>query len=63
MYVSVCRALGAELIIAVNLNGDLIGRRFQSRSERPPTVATSPLQNELLGHVLGRLPGVHTSLR
>ena len=26
--VSVCRALGAEVIIAVNLNGDLLGRRF-----------------------------------
>ncbi len=32
--VSVCRALGADMIIAVNLNGDLLGRRFQSRSER-----------------------------
>ena len=28
--VSVCRALGADVIIAVNLNGDLLGRRFQS---------------------------------
>lgn len=26
--VSVCRALGAEVIIAVNLNGDLLGRRL-----------------------------------
>jgi NTE family protein len=29
--VSACRALGAEFIIAVNLNGDLLGRRFQPR--------------------------------
>jgi NTE family protein len=28
--VSVCRALGAEMIIAVNLNGDLLGRRFEA---------------------------------
>ncbi|OEJ66823.1 patatin-like phospholipase RssA [Magnetovibrio blakemorei] len=27
--VSVCRALGAEIIIAVNLNGDLVGHRSQ----------------------------------
>ncbi len=27
--VSVCRALGAEVVIAVNLNGDLVGRRLR----------------------------------
>jgi len=26
--ISLCRALGAETVIAVNLNGDLLGRRF-----------------------------------
>ena len=33
--VSVCRALGAEFIIAVNLNGDLVGRRFVEERPRP----------------------------
>ena len=33
--VSVCRALGAEIIIAVNLNGDLIGRHSQPRKDTP----------------------------
>ena len=33
--VSVCRALGAEFIIAVNLNGDLVGRRFVEERARP----------------------------
>ena len=33
--VSVCRALGAEFIIAVNLNGDLVGRRFMEEPARP----------------------------
>lgn len=28
--VSVCRALGAEVVIAVNLNGDLVGRRMRT---------------------------------
>lgn len=27
--VSVCRALGAEVVIAVNLNGDIVGKHFQ----------------------------------
>ena len=26
--VSVCRALGADIVIAVNLNGDIVGKRF-----------------------------------
>lgn len=54
--VSVCRALGADMIIAVNLNGDLLGRRFQSQSERTPATASSRLQNELLDRVVSRLP-------
>jgi len=54
--VSVCRALGADVIIAINLNGDLLGRRFQSQSERTPTTVPSRLQNELLDRVLSRLP-------
>ena len=37
--VSVCRALGAEVIIAVNLNGDLLGRRFE---ELDPKAAFAP---------------------
>ena len=33
--VSVCRALGAQLVIAANLNGDVIGKHWKNR-ERPP---------------------------
>jgi len=33
--VSVCRALGADIVIAVNLNGDIVGRHFP-RAARPP---------------------------
>lgn len=32
--VSTCRALGAEVVIAVNLNGELIGRHFSDDSRR-----------------------------
>jgi NTE family protein len=53
--VSVCRALGADVIIAVNLNGDLLGRRFVNE---PAAGATLPPQvpNEFLAGVLKQLP-------
>ena len=33
--VSLCRALGADRVIAVNLNGDIVGKHFSGRSPRP----------------------------
>jgi len=53
--VSVCRALGADVIIAVNLNGDLLGRRFASE---PPADATllPQIPNEILAAVVKQLP-------
>ena len=53
--VSVCRALGAEVIIAVNLNGDLLGRRFE---ELDPQAAVEPprVPNEFVSRVLNQLP-------
>jgi NTE family protein len=35
--VSLCRALGAERVIAVNLNGDIVGRHFSGRAARLAT--------------------------
>lgn len=54
--VSACRALGAEVVIAVNLNGELLGRRFESpigerlyrRKKRAP--------GEFLGRLLQQVP-------
>jgi NTE family protein len=54
--VSVCRALGADVIIAVNLNGDLVGRRFESEPEPPATAVRAPVPNESLGRMLRHLP-------
>ena len=43
--ISVCRALGADLVIAVNLNGDLVGRHLQKyRSERSEQVSKAAAQ-------------------
>lgn len=40
--VSVCRALGADVIIAVNLNGDLVGRHLQLTPGNRTAPATQP---------------------
>lgn len=32
--VSLCRALGAQFIIAVNLNGDIVGKHFETHSKK-----------------------------
>jgi NTE family protein len=54
--VSLCRALGADIIIAVNLNGDLIGRHFDEPRPRnkpenkpatpPPLLATPAAEGD-----------------
>lgn len=50
--VSVCRALGAEVIIAVNLNGELLGRRLVD--EAPAATSRDP--GEFLRRIAGQLP-------
>lgn len=54
--VSVCRALGADLIIAVNLNGDLLGRRFESEPAASAATMPSRVRSEFLSRMLSPLP-------
>jgi NTE family protein len=54
--VSVCRALGADVLIAVNLNSDLIGRRFQAAAEPQEAVTTEAVPPELIKRLLERVP-------
>lgn len=52
--VSVCRALGADVIIAVNLNGDLVARRIEPESVG--TAADVSPANAFLGRLIEQLP-------
>lgn len=48
--VSVCRALGADVVIAVNLNGDIVGKHFQKPRtvDHAPTAAKSSENNGMV---------------
>jgi NTE family protein len=53
--VSVCRALGADVVIAVNLNGELVGRRY-TEPEPPENTGPSRLSREVVRRMLGQWP-------
>ncbi len=54
--VSVCRALGAEVIIAVNLNGDLLARRFENPTGGAAASSVPAVPSEFFGRMLNQLP-------
>jgi len=54
--VSLCRALGAEVTIAVNLNGDLVGRRFKSELHRETSAAPPRDASEFVNRLMSQLP-------
>lgn len=53
--VSLCRALGAERVIAVNLNGGIVGKHFVERLERPPQGDKASTEARLLDKLTIRL--------
>ena len=53
--VSVCRALGAEVVIAVNLNGDITSRNVSLRSARRRLRAPRQRQPDLFNKLSARL--------
>lgn len=58
--VSLCRALGADIIIAVDVNSDLVGRRFV---ESDAATRGGPSGREMVDTILAQLPGgVRTQL-
>ena len=54
--VSVCRALGSDVVIAVNLNGDLVGRRFEAEADVSMTPGQTRATSDFLEKLLSRLP-------
>ncbi len=51
--VSLCRAMGAEVVIAVNLNGDIVGKHLQRISARkvPTTPPQEPKESDLWSRI------------
>lgn len=54
--VSTCRALGAEIIIAVNPNGDLLGRRFKGKTRDLTGDSSKRTRNEFLAQLHSQMP-------
>lgn len=54
--VSVCRALGTEITIAVNLNGDLLGRRFKGKLHSEQAITPPREPSEFVSRLLLQLP-------
>lgn len=46
--VGVARAMGADIVIAVNLNSRLISRKRHTKTEAAPEIAQPPVRNEFL---------------
>lgn len=51
--VSLCRAMGADVIIAVNLNSDIVGRHLKSSEERRKEVKSE--ERDLFNQMLAKL--------
>jgi NTE family protein len=51
--VSLCRAMGADVIIAVNLNSDIIGRHLKPRQQKKPLVKDE--ERDLFNQLLKKL--------
>jgi len=54
--VSLCRAMGAEIVIAVSLNSDLVGKRFNKQEKH------SPKENNFLNSITDTLKNYSGSL-
>jgi len=53
--VSVCRALGADVVIAVNLNGDIVGKHFMKRRSREEKNGVAEALSNLVREYAGSL--------
>lgn len=49
--VSVCRALGADIVIAVNLNGDIVGKHFTAKTEIQEPMFSNEMINQIAHNI------------
>lgn len=54
--VSACRALGADIVIAVDLNGDIMERRFKTEPARPIAGRMTGMPPEFIRRLLDQIP-------
>lgn len=54
--ISLCRAMGADLVIAVSLNGDLVGRRIRNRTRADREPSDPGWFDRLAGSVRDKAP-------
>ncbi len=54
--ISACRAMGADRVIAVNLNGDIVGKHFNPSHRTIPTDVNGSADWELLQQLLAIMP-------
>lgn len=57
---SVCRALGADIVIAVNLNGDIVGKHFEKPAAKKTEKQTS--ENGGIGEKISELVREYTNI-
>jgi NTE family protein len=58
--VSLCRALGADVILGVSLNGDLVSRPHNLLADEAPAIGQPGTQSEWLRWLVHQLPGGRT---
>lgn len=61
--VGVARAMGADIVIAVNLDSELVSRKRHQKTEAVPEVKIPPVRNEFLKKIAARYEAVEITIR
>jgi NTE family protein len=61
--VGVARAMGADIVIAVNLDSELISHKRHQKSEDVPEIKSPPVRNEFLKNLISRYEAAEKLIR
>ena len=61
--VGVARTMGADIVIAVNLDSDLISRRRHQKTDAVPEIKPPPISNEFLKNLAARYESAEKAIR